>query len=105
MPHTWSWHFTVFMHRTLRMKALLFVELLRLEVEWRALLDRSKALDLQGHACLLDCLNPGALLALRHLLLAHDPTVLVLDQIGLLQAAHGLFLAPAQHHNLTHSAL
>merc|ERR1719262_1162084 len=93
------------------MKASILDELLRLDIEGRAFLDRTETLDLQGRACLLDSLKPGSdtagkpLLGQSTLLLAYDLAPLVLDQVGLRQAAHGLLLVPAQNHSLGHPTL
>merc|ERR1711900_121437 len=78
-------------------------ELLRLLVKGGTLLDRAEALDLQGGARLLDGHYPGVLLALGALLLAHNLAALVLRQVTRLQAAHGLCLAPTEHHSLGHA--
>merc|ERR1719420_1135 len=89
MPHTWSWRFAASMHRTLCTKASITEELLRLDVEGRALLDG---------------LHPGSngggkpLLGSRTLFLAHDLPPLVLEQIRLGQASRGLLLVSAEHH-------
>merc|ERR1719169_34608 len=93
------------------MKASLSVELLCLEVEWRALLDRNKALELQSRACLLASLSPLSdsagipLLGQRALLLAHNLAPLVLAEISLLQAARGLLLVPTQTTDLANLPL
>merc|ERR1712146_826787 len=81
---------------TLQAKVSVLVELLGLDVEWRALLDRNETLELQRRARLLHSLHPGSdragepLLGKRAFLLAHDFPPMVHEQIGLLQATRGL---------------
>merc|ERR1719355_162380 len=80
-------------------------ELLRLQVQGRALLDRAEALDLQGSTGLLDGHDPGAVLPGSTGLLAHNLAILVPGQVLRLQAARGLHLRPAEHHCLGMLAL
>merc|ERR1712146_168855 len=68
------------------------VELLGLEVQRAALLDRAEALDLEYGTGLPNCRDPWALLAEGTLLLAHDLAKLVLGQILCGQATNGLRL-------------
>ena len=81
------------------------VELLRLDVQGRALLDRDESLELQGLARLRASLHPWGLLAFCAQLLAHDLAGFVLGQILSGQAANCLRLASTEHHRLGHAAL
>merc|ERR1712100_385817 len=76
------------------------IELLRLGVQRRALLDHSEASDLQGLASLLAGLDPWGLLGEGAPLLADNLAALVLVQVLGSQATDGLRLAATQHHDL-----
>merc|ERR1719272_2624673 len=69
------------------------VELLRLLVEWGALLDRDEALDVQSLACLLDCCEPSTervlLLGPEARLLAHNLAHLGLSDLACKGVAPG----------------
>merc|ERR1712146_721970 len=93
-PHTWSWCL-------LRIESTsLSVKLLSFEVQRRTLLNCNKAFDFECCTCFLDSRHPGALLSLCAHLFAHNPAILILDQIRCLQAASGLCFASAENHHL-----
>merc|ERR1719263_1506701 len=66
------------------------VELLGLLVEWSALLDDCKALDLQFLTSLIACNNPRRLLATLAQLLADDLAMFVLHEVRLGEPSLGL---------------
>merc|ERR1719265_121156 len=65
-------------------------ERLGLLVELSAFLHCAEDLDLQFLPCLCHCKHPGVLLSFQGLLLAHDTSMLVLDQGSGSQATLGL---------------
>merc|ERR1719487_2302143 len=80
------------------------VEVLRELVEGSTLLHGNEALHLELLTRLLHRLRPARDLLVGPLpsgrrLLAHDLPALALDEVGLLQAAHGLVLVPTEHHS------